>query len=93
MNDQKTPLLMSHENPNGWKLEDILAQLQSELIIKTNKIVNDQSETAINVRTNNYGILDRLHSAQVLQLNSCSILAKKAPDQGPLGDPRIGDAK
>lgn len=86
-----TPILMSAENPNGWKLEDLLAQLRKELLIKTEKITGDSSVLSLKVQCNNLSILRHLHTAESLQRDSYALLATKAPDEGPNGQARIGD--
>lgn len=86
----ETPVLMSAENPNGWKLEDLLRQLYRELEAKTAKVMHDQSLRASVVRQNNYSILTYLRHAEICQLDTIRELAEIAPDPGPNGQPRIG---
>lgn len=88
--ENNTPVLMSKENPTGWKLEDLLVQLQKELMLKTLNIVSDSSPTALLVRSNNINIIDFINKAEVLQRDSYSQLAMLRPDDGPMGKPRIG---
>lgn len=86
-----TPVLMSAENPNGWKLEDLLAVLRHEVEQKTQRIINDDSEVAQQVRINNYRIMACLSEAHLLQVASYQLLAEKVgPNPGPLGKARIG---
>jgi hypothetical protein len=85
-----TPILMTAENPSGWKLEDLLAQLRKELLIKTEKITGDSSVISLKVQCNNLSILRHLHTAESLQRESYAVLATKAPDEGPTGQARIG---
>lgn len=88
--ENNTPVLMSKENPTGWKLEDLLVQLQKELMHKTLNIISDSSATALLVRNNNINIIDLINKAEVLQRDSYSQLAKLRADAGPMGKPRIG---
>lgn len=90
MPEQKQPILMSAENPDGWKLEDLLAQVQKELMAKNLKIIGDDSKLACFVRGNNYVILTHLIAAEQLQRKSYEELAKLRPDEGPNGKARIG---
>jgi hypothetical protein len=86
------PILMSKENPNGWKLEELLAQIRKELLVKTEKITGDESTVSMKVQCNNLSIMRHLFNAEALQRESIAVLATKAPDQGPTGLARIGDA-
>lgn len=90
MPEPKQPILMTAENPDGWKLEDLLTQLQKELMAKTQKIIGDDSKLACFVRGNNIAILTHLNAAENLQRKSYEELAKLRPDQGPNGQARIG---
>ncbi|KAB5323527.1 hypothetical protein GKD59_21675 [Parabacteroides distasonis] len=84
-------VLMTAEKPEGFKLEELLARLQSEIISKTQKIQNDGSDVAEFVKGNNLEIIRLLSMAEALQRSSYVMLSAKAPDQGPLGKPRIGE--
>lgn len=84
------PLLMSAENPTGWKLEELLTQLVTELQAKTAKIANDVRPAASTVHLNNLHIIRLLSQAAILQHQSVAALDAVAPDPGPLGTPRIG---
>jgi hypothetical protein len=86
----KTPILMSAENPTGWKLEDLLSQLRDEVLAKTSKIKDDDRPVAQRVTQNNRTILQYLTAAETLQRDSLAALATVAPDPGPLFKPRIG---
>jgi hypothetical protein len=85
------PVLMSPDNPNGWKLEDLLLQLTVEITGKNLKIENDHRSEAIVVHNNNNRIIEMLRDCYRLQTNSMETLAKIGPNQGPLGKPRIGE--
>uniref|UniRef100_UPI003F746574 hypothetical protein n=1 Tax=Enterococcus faecium TaxID=1352 RepID=UPI003F746574 len=84
-------VLMTAEKPEGFKLEELLARLQSEIISKTQKIQNDGSDVAEFVKGNNLEIIRLLSMAEALQRSSYVMLSAKAPDQVPLGKPRIGE--
>jgi hypothetical protein len=85
-------ILMGSDNPGGEKLEEVLAQLQFEVLGKTQKIVLDDSDAAGQVKRNNYEILRLLSQAEELQRSSMKLLEKVGPNNGPLGTPRIGTA-
>lgn len=84
-------VLMSSSNPGGWRLEDLLAQLRVELRAKCAKISRDTRPVAQQVLHNNEQIMDLLVRAEVLQRDSYDLLGRMAPNQGPLGKPRIGE--
>lgn len=86
----KAPVLMSRDNPEGWKLEDLLSQLRDEIVAKNRNIANDDRPAAQAVHQNNKAILQLLAGCENLQRDSLSRLDALGPDQGPLGKPRIG---
>lgn len=88
--EQRKPMLMSAENPNGWKLEDLLAQLSYEITEKSMKLLEDERPQATMVAANNAEIVMLLSQAASAQHNSLRVLSQLGPDQGPLGKPRIG---
>jgi hypothetical protein len=63
-------ILMGSENHNGWKLEDLLAQVKLEVSQKINKIINDQSPQSQLVVRNNLAIIEHLGAAEALQRSS-----------------------
>lgn len=85
-----TKVLMSPDNPTGWKLEDLLAAIRRELEVKCAKIAGDDRAVARHVLANNRSIMEKLRLAEALQRESVAALAAFAPDQGPTGTPRIG---
>lgn len=85
-----TPILMSSSNPDGWKLDELVSVLQAEIEAAGKKIENDTSVEAAYVRHNNARILGLLDTVNTLWRASHIVLDAKAPDQGPLGQPRIG---
>lgn len=46
VNHKHVPVLMSADNPNGWKLEDLAVQLVAEITKKNEKIESDQGRVA-----------------------------------------------
>lgn len=88
--DSNKNMLMSAENPNGHKLEDLLATLQNEIVEKNNKIKSDKSSLSHHVQVNNNRLISLLAQAEKVQRSSLELLAAKAPDPGPKGTPRIG---
>ncbi len=87
----KTTFLVSDENPDGWNLEDILAEIQNDMIRRTQKIVGDGRTEARAVLNNNIEILGMLSQCIDRATDSTRILDKAF---GPHreGEPRIGVA-
>ena len=83
-------VLMSPQNPTGWKLEELLAAIRDDIEVKCSKIAWDTSPTAGRVLANNRFIMSVLGEAERAQRDSIAALAALAPDQGPTGTPRIG---
>lgn len=83
-------LLMSNNNPNGWKLEELLEQIKQEIAQKINKIIDDTSPQAQLVVRNNQAIIEHLGAAEALQRSSFVVLDAMKPNEGPTGKPRIG---
>lgn len=84
-------VLMSSENHNGWKLEDLLAQVKQEVSEKINKIIHDPSPQAQLVVRNNLAIVEHLGAAEALQRSSYIVLDAMKANEGPAGTPRIGN--
>lgn len=82
-------VLMSAEHPKGWKLEELLDQLRTELRAKNEKLANMDNAVGQIVRANNRHILRLLRECEDFQRNSMAALAQIGPDQGPTGTPRI----
>lgn len=83
-------VLMSRENPDGWKLEDLLSAICTELLAKTVRLWNDPSPAAIAAKAHNGQIVGLLTQAQALQRHTLDLLDAVGPDQGPRGTPRVG---
>ncbi len=87
-----TRFFASDTNPDGFKLEDVLLQLRRELIVRSEKIVDDPRIEARQVLDNNVRILELLTEALHLAEASTGTLNKAfgpshASNGGP---PRIG---
>lgn len=84
-------VLMGPDHPEGWKLEELLDQLQGEIESKSHKINLDDRPQARQVLRNNQQIIGLLAQAEALQRSSYDILDAMAPNEGPLGNPRISN--
>lgn len=87
---QRGPVLMSSDNPDGWKLEALLPQLRAEVFAKSERLVGDMRPVARHVLSNNAAVIGLLAQAEALVRESLAQLAAIAPDAGPGGTPRIG---
>jgi len=84
-------VLMSAVNPTGWKLEDLVKTLITEVEAKTARIAADTRPIALHVLGNNVAIVAHLKSVLETQEASIKALAGFKADQGPEGTPRIGE--
>ena len=86
-----THFLITDENPQGYKLEDILEILRKDMILRATKIVDDHKPQAKQVLENNIKILGLLSECIRIAENSTQVLDKEL---GPArrGKPRIGTA-
>tara|TARA_R110002033_G_scaffold125308_1_gene167283 strand:- start:71225 stop:72115 length:891 start_codon:yes stop_codon:yes gene_type:complete len=83
-------VLMSRDNPNGWKLEELLGKVEGELAVKTKRLeeslAGDLADEAIR---NNLRIRDLLLKSQSIQFSTMRSFSEKlGPDKGP-SSPRI----
>lgn len=85
------PVLMSRENPKGWKLESLTEKLRGEIQAKSLNIASDKSVVAQTVCNNNFIILGLLMQIEAIQRQSFVLLATLGEDEGATGKPRIGD--
>uniref|UniRef100_A0AB39C9R7 Uncharacterized protein n=1 Tax=Aliivibrio phage vB_Alvi_H905 TaxID=3234039 RepID=A0AB39C9R7_9VIRU len=85
------PVLMSRENPSGWKLESLTEKLREEINRKSLNIAGDPSFAAQSVTNNNFQIIGLLMQIEALQRQSFAVMSQIGPDQGPLGRSRLGD--
>ena len=89
--NQITTFLVTEENPDGWKIEDILMTIQNDMFRRTQKIVGDPRDEARAVLTNNIEILSLLSQCIEKAKESTQILNRSfGPHED--GKPRIGVA-
>jgi hypothetical protein len=95
---KQTPLLMTAENPDGWKLEELSVQLMDEMRAKDAKLTGLMAEerdcnklaALKRARENNKAIILAFDQINRRQLDTMQAFAAFGPDQGPRGKPRIG---
>lgn len=87
-----TRFLVTPENPSGWRLEDILGEIQKDIVRRCSKILDDPSPVAAPVRYNNIKILGHLTECIKLAEDSTRLLNSIGPSQATAagGTPRIG---
>ncbi len=89
-----TRFLISKENPEGYKLEDILRAIRKDILTRCTKIMEDRRAEAIHVLDKNMKILNLLSDTIHLAEDSTDTLDKafgpSAAAEG--GPPRIGEA-
>jgi hypothetical protein len=86
-----THFLLNAENPDGYKLEEILVAIRREIILRATKIVDDHRPEAHQVLENNIKILQLLSDSISLAEDSSRVLDKTfGPSKD--GQPRIGKA-
>ena len=86
-----TRFLVTPENPNGWRLEDILGEIQKDIIRRCSKILDDPSPVAAPVRYNNIRILGLLTECIKAAEDSTRLLNTIGPSHAAKGGPpRIG---
>ena len=88
-----TRFLISKENQDGYKLEDILRAIRRDILTRCTKIVDDHRSEASHVLDNNMKILNLLSDAIRLAEDSTDTLDRafgpSAATEG--GPPRIGE--
>ncbi len=84
----KTTFLVTPENPDGWRIEDLLAEVQNDIIRRTQKIIDDIRPDARAVLNNNIEIMTLLSKCIERAQDSTRILNSLGPHQE--GQPRIG---
>ncbi|MBJ7550764.1 exonuclease domain-containing protein [Marinomonas ostreistagni] len=82
-------VLMSRDNPNGWKLEELLPKVAKEIAVKTERIKGDESGRSLSIQKNNTEIETFLYKAARKQFDTLRLLDEVGPDQGPEGEARI----
>ena len=86
-----TQFLLTDENPEGHKLEDLLAAIRKDIILRATKIVDDQRPEAKQVLENNVRILQHITDSIKIAEDSTRLLDRTfGPHQA--GQPRIGAA-
>ena len=86
-----TKFFSNDENPAGWKLEDVLSEVQKEVIRRSMKILSDERPEARNVLHNNIEILGWLTRCVKVAEDSSRVLLSLGPEHGADQPPRIGD--
>ena len=89
---EMTRFLVSEQNPSGYRLEDILHAIRTDVIMRCTMIMNDPKDEARHVLDNNMKILNLLSDAIGHAQDSTRVLNKAF---GPSvaadgGSPRIG---
>lgn len=88
-----TRFLATDDKPDGWRLEDILTEIQNDIVRRSLKIIGDRRPEAHTVLHNNIEILNWLTACIHKAEDSTRVLAglgpSRAHDGGP---PRIGAA-
>ena len=85
-----TKFLLSPENPKGWKLEEILQEIENDILIRCTLISEDTRIEARTVLHNNIQIMQWLTECIEKANETTRILASLGPSRGPSGERRIG---
>tara|TARA_Y100001963_G_C6770659_1_gene444699 strand:+ start:415 stop:672 length:258 start_codon:yes stop_codon:yes gene_type:complete len=83
-------ILIAQDNPDGAKLEELLADVVEDLKLKNERIVHDTCPVSIRIQANNSDIIKMLETCITLQNQSLAALDAIGLDNGPTGKPRIG---
>lgn len=86
-----TKFLVTDENTDGYKLEDILTMIRNDILQRATKIMEDERVEATAVMNNNIKILGFLSECIALAANSTDILDKSF-GRHESNAPRIGKA-
>jgi hypothetical protein len=84
-----THFLKTDENPDGFRLEDILNLIRQDIVKRTQKIVADDRREARHVLKNNIRILALITEAIEIAEDSTVVLDRSFGPSDP-GKPRIG---
>jgi len=84
-----THFLITDENPDGHKLEDILRKIRSDIIHRQVKIIDDDNPVAQKIVANNIVILNHL-SESIALAESSTLMLDKSFGPSADGKPRIG---
>ena len=85
-----TKFLATPDNPDGWKLEDILEQIQNDVLRRSTKIMEDARPEARAVLNNKIAILGMLADCVERARDSTRIVDSFGPASETSG-PRIGN--
>jgi len=87
-----TKFLVSEENKTGYKLEDILMTIRTDILKRCEKVADDHRPEALHVMANNMKILGMLTECINLATDSTHVLIKAfGPSRSAQGgEPRIG---
>ena len=83
--------LVTDDNPDGYKLEDILSAIRNDILQRATKIMDDSRPEAVTVVNNNIKILNHLAESIILAENSTTVLNKSFGSRNS-EVPRIGKA-
>ena len=84
-----THYLATNENPDGYKLEDILSLIRQDIIKRVGKIAQDSKPEAHQVLKNNIKILGLITEC-IEMANSSTELLNRSFGPSNLAEPRIG---
>ena len=84
-----TKALVGPNNPDGWKLEELLDEIQNDILRRSAKIVDDARPEARAVLHNNIEIMQLLTQCSEKAHDSTRILNSLGPSGGR-GSRRIG---
>ena len=87
----KSTFLVTEDNPQGWRIEDILTEIQNDIVRRSQKIVDDARPEARAVLNNNIAILGLL-SQCIEKASESTRLLNRAFGPHQDGNPRIGVA-
>lgn len=84
-----TQFLITEENPEGYKLEDLLSVIRKDIMLRATKIIDDRRPEAQQVLANNLKILQLLTESIEIAEESSTLLDRHFGPHKP-GEPRIG---
>jgi hypothetical protein len=85
-----TKVLVGPNNPVGWKLEELLGEIQNDISRRSAKNVDDARPEARAVLHNNIEIMQLLTQCSVKAHESTYILNSLGPSGGTRGGRRLG---
>lgn len=86
MSEQK--ILMGRNNPDGWKLENLLKQIREEVYEKSDLIRESEHPQRDMILRHNSIICTKLQEAELFQRETYRQLDAVEPNRGPL-NPRL----